>query len=136
MVLLFECGLSGLAIAAGSNALDRIDFGNAGSEQAHAFDSGASSLPYAGIGALGQSFRQPLSNGVPGVASNGILSFTMTVDPVKQNYLTIRMWGSDNNGVWTLLAQAVPNLSPLDMGASPSPFPNRFYYSTTPIALR
>jgi fibronectin type 3 domain-containing protein len=135
MVLLFECELSGIAIAAGSNALDRIDFGNAGSEQAHAFDSGSSSLPYAGIGALGQSFRQPLSNGVPGVASNGILSFTMTVDPVKQNYLTVRLWGSDNNGASITLQQAVYNLAPLDMGAVPPPFPNRFYYGTTPIAL-
>ena len=59
----------------------------------------------------------------------------MTVDPVKQNYLTVRMWGSDNNGASVDLQQAVYNLAALDMGAAPSPFPNRFYYSTTPISL-
>jgi fibronectin type 3 domain-containing protein len=134
-VVVLECGLSGLAIAAGSNALDRIDFGNATSEQAHSFDVGISSLPAAGTGALGQTFRQPLSNAVPGVASNGELVFTMTVDPVKQNYLTVRLWGSDNNGASITLQQAVYNLAPLDMGAVPPPFPNRFYYGTTPIAL-
>jgi fibronectin type 3 domain-containing protein len=133
--LVLEWGFSGLAIAAGSNALDRIDFGNAASEQAHAFDAGFSSLPYAGTGALGQTFRQPLSNGVPGVAGNGELVFTMTVDPAKQNYLTVRMWGSDNNGASVNLQQAVYNLAALDMGAVPPPFPNRFYYSTTPISL-
>ena len=140
LVLVLECGLSGVAMAAGSNALDRIDFGNATSEQAHAFDAGFSSLPYAGTGALGQTFRQPLTGSLTNALSsplpgNGELVFTMTVDPVKQNYLTVRLWGSDANGAEVELQQAVYNLAPQDLGANPPPFPNRFYYSTIPITL-
>ena len=34
-----------------SNAIDEIDFGNAGSEAAHAFDTGVTTLPPSGTGA-------------------------------------------------------------------------------------
>jgi hypothetical protein len=53
--------------AAGSNALDRINFGDTGtdaySESVHSFNSGLSGSPLAGTGAYGQTYRAPLGGG-------------------------------------------------------------------------
>ena len=48
--------------AAGGNALDRINFGDPTSEQAHQFNPGVTpgDLPPSGVGALGQTYRGAL----------------------------------------------------------------------------
>jgi len=84
----------------GSNALDRINFGDtstgAYSESAHAFvNLGQPS----GTGALGRTYREiapsanPANAGID--ADNEYLTFTMACNPTLQNYLTIQIWGSD-----------------------------------------
>ena len=128
------------ARAAGSNALDRINFGDTGSdsysESSHSFNSGLSGSPATGIAALGQTFRAP-SNGGPGTGSNE-LEFTMAVSSTLQNYLTIRLWGSDHQpaSIW-LQGTNFGGYDFMDdngTGGPPS-FPNRFYYSTMAIPI-
>jgi hypothetical protein len=133
----------------GSNALDEVIFGNSTSETAHNFDAGMTTPPPSGTGAMGLTYREiagPASGTSTG-ANNEVLTFTMTVDPFKQNYLTIRVWGSDTTpGVIYLYNPAkgynVDNydessITWLDWqvsGGQPA-FPGRFYYDTTPIPL-
>jgi hypothetical protein len=116
----------------GSNSLDRVDFGNVSSETAHNFDSGFSTVPVAGVGALGQTYRAPLTSGTS--STSGELSVTMKVSSTLQNYVTVRLWGSDNYGE-TVDFTGESVYGSLDLGSSPPPFPNRFYYSTLPIPL-
>ena len=101
----FSLGVAGL----GGNALDRLNFGDTGadfaSESGHSFDSGVGSLPQAGTGALGQTYRAPLGiSGNSPSAGNDELSFTMTVSPTLQNYLTVRVWGGDKTPCWLWLS--------------------------------
>ena len=132
-----------------SNAIDEIDFGNAASESAHDFDAGDSALPPSGTGALGLTYREiagPASGTGTG-ANNEVLTFTMTVDPFEQNYLTIKLWGSDTTpGVIYLYNSAKGyNIANYDQSSTPwldwqvsggqPAFPGRFYYDTTPIPL-
>jgi autotransporter-associated beta strand protein len=141
---IFAWLLLGLAAvrADGSNAMDRIDFGNASSEAAHYFGAGSSGvLPTAGTGAMGQSYRAPLKAAsypatFSGVSQGGQgLLFTMAVDPNKQNYLTIRLWGGDNSTAYTYFLGYTSADNGLDLSSSPAAFPNRFYYSTEAIPL-
>ena len=80
------------ATASGSNALDRIDFGDSASEKAHQFDPGTApgDMPAGGIGALGQTYRAPNEVGdMP--AGKQLVRFTLTLNPTNQNYLTVRL---------------------------------------------
>jgi hypothetical protein len=131
------------------NALDEIIFGTGTSEAAHNFDPGVTTLPPSGTGAMGLTYREiagPASGTGTG-ANNEALTFTMTVDPFKQNYLTIRLWGSDTTpGVIYLYnptkgylvdaydESSTPWLDWQVSGGQPA-FPGRFYYDTTPIPL-
>ena len=132
-----------------SNAIDEIDFGNAGSEAAHAFDTGVTTLPPSGTGALGLTYREiagPASG--TGVGSNNeVLTFTMTVDPFAQNYITIKLWGSDTTPGVIYLYDPTKGYSVDNYDESPTTwldwqvsggqpaFPGRFYYDTVPIPL-
>ena len=61
----------------------------------------------------------------------------MAVDPVRQNYLTIRVWGSDTPGgaMYLVNASYSATNSPIDENGDPPSFPNRFYYYTVPIPI-
>ncbi len=84
------------APAANSN-LDRIDFGNASSEAAHNFDGGDNSPQTKGVGAFNQTYRQPRLVAWPNAPTIPAeqLKFTLAVDPTHQNYLTVKLFGSD-----------------------------------------
>ena len=77
--------------------LDRIDFGNATSETSHSFQGGDNSAQTEGTGAFSQTYRQPrlvvwpYAPAIPGEQ----LTFTMTVSPTLQNYVTVKLYGSD-----------------------------------------
>ena len=129
-----SCALATLAAcgpnrASAGNALDRINFGDAASEHAHHFapDSLPADLPLAGLGALRQTFRAP--------SLNQRLRFMLAVDPVKQNYVTIRLWGGDKQSAWLWLQDTPRNWGNLDSNGGPPPFPDRFYYDTLPIPI-
>jgi len=84
----------------GSNALDRINFGDtstdAYSESAHSFVNLGQPT---GTGALGRTYREIASSDNPANAGNDAdneyLTFTMACSPTLQNYLTIQIWGAD-----------------------------------------
>jgi hypothetical protein len=121
-----------VAWSEGSNALDRVDFGNLASETAHSFDVGFNPIPIAGVGALGQTYRAPLTSGTG--STSGQLSVRLKVDPNLQNYVTVRMWGSDSYNI-SVDFTGDSIYDNLDLGSNPTDFPNRFYYSTLPIPL-
>lgn len=75
--------------------LDTIVFGDAASETAHALTTTSSDIV---AGALGQSARvlNPLAQ--PGWWG-GSTMFSVTVDPQKTTYVTVKLWGGDAAGV-------------------------------------
>jgi hypothetical protein len=88
VILAVICGAASSICAA---ALDTIIFGNTSSETAHGISSVNSE---AFTGALGQPARRclPLN---PVSYDGGSISFMLKVDPHRQNYLTVKLWGSD-----------------------------------------
>jgi autotransporter-associated beta strand protein len=129
--------------AAGGNALDRIDFGNANSEGAHSFMQGAalSDIAPKGVGPFGQTYRLPVGTGNSYAQGTQVLYFTISCDPAKQNYLTVKYWGSDRNVMMFMLDERGNNPVPYgDVGFDtfvghgyPPTFPNRFFYYTVLI---
>ena len=113
--------LIGLILCLGSlyghaQTLDTVVFGNATSEAAHGLSTGFGPLtpnsvvaasgnaPYPSepslgapsdvvTGAMGQTARRLLPRTPNPDIYGGETSFTMAVDPVKQNYITVKMWG-------------------------------------------
>lgn len=73
---------------------DVLVFGDAASEKAHGFEGGDTK---AIVGALGEPARVSLPTS-PADCYGGDLSFDMKTDPVRQNYFTMKFWGSDVNG--------------------------------------
>jgi hypothetical protein len=74
-----------------SIAIDTLILGDTESEQQHNLTATRSDIIRGG---LGESARQllPLE---PVSHDGGSINFTLKVDPEKQNYVTVRLWGSD-----------------------------------------
>ena len=95
-------------------------------------------------GALGQTARRLLPRTPNADVYGGELAFTMAVDPVKQNYFSLKLWGSDpaSGTSWLVL-----NLNGLEVGsrhgADGQPLwfqavnwaPNQFIYRTMTLPL-
>jgi regulation of enolase protein 1 (concanavalin A-like superfamily) len=115
----------------GSNAIDRLDFGNLASEAAHYFEPGAttSQLPLLGTGTVGASAGLTYRDPTDGM---GML-FTLAVDPSKQNYCTIRLWGNDSDVNINLTSSTGQVLAYMEETGGPALFPGRFYYYTGTI---
>ncbi|WP_217574370.1 Tat pathway signal protein [Streptomyces sp. GbtcB7] len=128
----------GSRTADGGPAIDTLDFGDTSSEKAHSLRSEASRVT---DGALGDSARvaSPLS---PAQIHGGDLRFVMKVDPVRQNYLTVKFWGSDSSTLKTVAYinseqigyRRYGDYSVVDDGSA-APLPGRFYYSTILLPL-
>lgn len=109
-----------------ARTLDTIIFGNTHSENSHNLTAGwdppapdnyveANNATYPSdpsitppsdvvTGGLGQSARRLLPRTPHPDIYGGNLSFTMAVDPVRQNHLTLKLWGSDtSSGIWFVL---------------------------------
>lgn len=71
--------------------IDLITFGDAASESRHGFTTEHSE---SFTGGLDQPARRLLAGG-PFFWEGGFVGWTMKVDPEKQNYLTVKLWGSD-----------------------------------------
>ena len=143
-----------LNLVVADDILDTVQFGGttaaAASELAHSLSALPSSTASDTItGGLGQAARRclPLS---PVDIYGGALSFTMAVDPVRRNYFTIRLWGSDDvdeamgrlllymtvNGVdYQVGYRHEGDYGPLSVAADKPPLPGRFFYSTTLLPL-
>lgn len=118
---------------------DVMVFANTASEKAHQLTAVQSEKS---IGALNEPARilLPLQQAS---WQGGNVSFTMKVDPVKQNYITVRLWGSDVNTTRLYIIcngkqigyRHLGDIDMLDIG-SEAPFYNeRFFYNTSPLPL-
>jgi hypothetical protein len=121
------------------SGVDLLTFGSDPSEKAHALNASSSE---AVKGLLDQPARrllplQPIS------WEGGRMSFTMKVDPDRQNYLTARLSGNEVNEDYLILfcegkQVGYRHLGDIDVLALPDEEPRyngRFYYATTPLPL-
>jgi len=126
-------------IANASDILDYIQFGNGGSETAHQLIAQHSKECNGG---LGEPARILLPSGEP-VWEGGRLAFKLAVDPARQNYATIKLWGSDATKNRLVLFcegkqvgyRHLGDIDLLDIGSDGAEFPGRFIYKTSPLPL-
>jgi hypothetical protein len=141
MKLQLTCALLlGLAVAHAADTVDQLILGNVESEQAHHFE-GLNTKPV--IAALGEPARISLPK-EPVDYYGGDLTFDLKVDPVRQNYFTVKFWGSDVNGGQKALLyingeqlgyRHLGDYEALNHGAGEPSFQNRFFYYTTVLPL-
>jgi hypothetical protein len=119
--------------------VDAVAFGDFSSEQAHDFSGTRSEIISGGLGEPAR-ILSPLTNGA---WESGRLTFTLKIDPAKQNYATVRLWGSDATQNQLVLFcegkqigyRHLGDIDILDIGGEEAPFPGRFIYNTTPLPL-
>lgn len=124
--------------SASAQIVDVLALGNPASESTHKIIQQESKIIK---GALNEPARVllPVGNSWKG----GSVSFTMKVDPDKQNYFTIKLWGSDiNENKLILLCEGkqigyrhLGDISILDLGTDAPNYNGRFVYTTTPLPL-
>ena len=122
-----------------SAVVDAIAFGDGASEQAHHFSGTRSEVISGGLGKPAR-ILQPLKEGA---WEGGRLAFTLQIDPLKQNYATVRLWGSDATDDQLVLFcegkqigyRHLGDIDILDIGGGEAAFPGRFIYNTTPLPL-
>lgn len=119
------------------NVLDEIHFGNSLSEKGHSLTEKSTAIIKDG---LDESARILLP--IEGArVEGGNVNFTLKVDPNKQNYVTVKMWGSDaDNNILILFIEGKQigyrHLGDIDMisiGNGSAPFFGRFTYTTLPL---
>lgn len=83
--------LSQVQTGSGGGPSDTVILGDSASEQAHGLTQTNSEVIHVG---LGEPARQllPLH---PVSHNGGSITFTLLVDPERQNYFTVKLWGSD-----------------------------------------
>jgi hypothetical protein len=138
----FLCLLA-LALAAGNCAVcggdivDSISLGNVASETAHKLTEGRSDRITGGLGESARRLLAPTNEFWEG----GRVGFTLAVDPVKPNYATAKLWGSDAaHGFLVLFCDGkqigyrhLGDIDVLDIGGGEPAFSGRFIYVTTPM---
>jgi fibronectin type 3 domain-containing protein len=102
--------ISLLSQPAPAQTLDALTFGNPASEGSHSLNYTYSDQ--IASGGLGQTARRLLPKPLQDVYG-GEMTFVMAIDPVQQNYFTIKLWGSDTNNSqeWFVL-----NINGLELG--------------------
>ena len=141
-------GLLGPPAEAGT--LDTVIFGNPSSEQAHGLVQQYTNII---TGGMGQPARKLLPDPVVFTPTeSGYLDFTVRCDPVNDNYVTLKLWGSEKSNSGSLVVYQIVNgmltqvgyrsmgldnrFAPLSWGGwGTAPIPNRFYYTTVPLPL-
>ncbi|MCR2804418.1 putative Ig domain-containing protein [Paenibacillus sp. SCIV0701] len=116
--------------------LDKIDFGNSNSENAHNFRGELTSVI---TGFKGENARVSEPR-IPASETGGFLTFSMKVDPYLQNYFTVKFAGDET---MSSRAQIVINGEQIGYfkGGDYSPLlggeraPNQFIYSTIVLPL-
>jgi len=119
--------------------MDTVAFGDAASEVKHSFTGSHSEII---VGGLGESARRALPQTDP-AWEGGRLAFALKVDPEKQNYATVKLWGSDATRNQLVLFcegkqigyRHLGDIDILDIGGGEAAFPGRFIYITTPLPL-
>lgn len=123
-----------------SKTIDEIVFGNPASEKRHSFTDKASQIISGGMNEPARQLLPIEGERVEG----GYITFTMKVDPDKQNYFTTRFWGSDsgNENILILFIEGkqvgyrhLGDYDMLNIANNDAPFLNRFIYTTLPLPL-
>lgn len=121
-----------------ADVLDQVAFGNESAETAHAVDAVQSKFIKGGLGEVARVLL-PEGDSWKG----GVLKFQIKVDPGKQNYLTIRLWGEEvNANQMTLHVEGkqvgyrhLGDIEVLDFGVEAFSYPGRFIYRTGPLPV-
>lgn len=133
-------GISALtSVVVSAEPLDMIRFGDARSESSHDCVAQMSDIV---PGGMGESSRRLLPSGERHW-QGGRLKFVVRVDPERQNYFTVRLWGDDvNHNQMTLHLNGkqvgyrhLGDIETLEIGADAPAFPGRFIYRTCPLPL-
>jgi F5/8 type C domain-containing protein len=124
--------------ADGARRLDLVDFGNPDSETAHGLTAPDSA---AVDGNAGDRARVAKPLATPDIKT-GDLRFTVRVDPLHQNYLTVKFWGGDTSPYKTIAyinGEQIGYRRSGDYEALNSgtvrPLPGRFFYATVMLPL-
>ncbi len=118
---------------------DVLVLGNTGSECRHAFEE---SLTETYVGGMGETARRMLPR-KDTLWQGGWMRFKMKVDPKKQNYFTVRCWGSESDETMVMLFiegkqvgyRHLGDYDLLHRGNGGKPCIGRFYYYTLPLPL-
>ena len=121
-------------------AKDVLVFGNKVSEAKHGLRD---SLTEVYKGGMNETARRML-NGMQPDWQGGKMKFRMRVNPEKQNYFTVRCWGSESDETVVMLFiegkqvgyRHLGDYDLLHRGNGGSPCPGRFYYYTLPLPLK
>lgn len=119
---------------------DLLIFGNRASEQKHKLTATWSETY---TGGMGETARRMLPE-EPKNWKGGVLHFKMKVDANKQNYFTVRCWGSESDNTVVMLFiegkqigyRHLGDYDLLHRGNGNKPCPGRFYYYTLPLPLK
>jgi hypothetical protein len=128
-----------LTPADAASLLDNLQVGDTTSEQSHRLAEVSSEVIK---GALDEPARDLLPLGSTNW-EGGNVAFTMKVDPEKQTYFTIKLWGSEGSKDFLILfcegkQVGYRHLGDIDVLYSSNgqpPLPGRFFYITTPLPL-
>ncbi|QYX76787.1 fibronectin type III domain-containing protein [Streptomyces akebiae] len=126
------------ATAGGAGRLDLVDFGDPDSEAAHDFHGPDTEVV---DGNAGDRARVAKPLATPGI-KGGDLRFTVAVDPVHQNHLTVKFWGGDTSTYKTIAYingeqigyRRSGDYEALNTGTN-RPLPGRFFYATIMLPL-
>lgn len=126
---------------ASEGILDTLTFGSQDSEQAHGLEKRNAKVV---IGGLEEPALKLLPSGSKPWESSPI-SFTLKVDPEKQNYITAKFWGSDKGEEAGRLLLSVDgkqlgyngagDYSAINQTEEEAEAPGRFFYETMPLPL-
>lgn len=138
VALIFTVGISQAATSE-TVIVDHISFGDAASEQAHNLSITRSEVLSGGLGEPARRLLPLLSESWEG----GSLGFTLGIDPIKPNYVTVKLWGSDvTRGMLVLFVEGkqvgyrhLGDIDVLDIGSGEPNFSGRFFYATTPLPV-
>ncbi len=119
---------------------DKLIFGNTASETAHQFFSANSLVDENNIGDQCRKLMPPDTATWQGNSMN----FILKVDPVKQNYITVKLWGDDVSHNQLLLMidgkqigyRHLGDIEALDVGADYPLYNGRYHYKTSPLPLQ
>ncbi|WP_327583913.1 hypothetical protein OHA25_50205 [Nonomuraea sp. NBC_00507] len=118
--------------------VDMVTFGDTASESAHALQAASTAVV---DGALGEPARVAKPTDPPSV-KGGELRFRVAVDPVAQNYFTLKFWGSDVSPYKTIAYingeqigyRRSGDYEAINIGSS-RPLPGLFHYNTIMLPL-
>ncbi|WP_328493166.1 fibronectin type III domain-containing protein [Streptomyces sp. NBC_00414] len=133
-----EPSAAGGVEAGSAGRLDLVDFGDPASESAHGLDAPDSAVV---DGNAGDRARVAKPLATPGIKT-GDLRFTVRVDPLHQNYLTVKFWGGDTSPYKTIAYidgeqigyRRSGDYEALNTGTV-RPLPGRFFYATVMLPL-